>query len=108
MSVNYRKKLSNDEKARFCVAPDGWSSSGEFAEPDKETKKKRALKLKKTCAGRKEKQKCLSLKDQRFGTEAANPEVLATLSKPYAPKNTQLNTQWAMNNLRDWWNGIIA
>ena len=30
--------------------------------------------------------------------EAVNREMLESLSKPHAPKNTQLNTQWAMNN----------
>jgi len=40
-------------------------------------------------------------KGRRF--EAANLEMLASLAKPYGPKNTQLNTQWVMNNLRDWW-----
>ena len=40
--INYRKRLSRDEKVRFSVAPEGWSSSSgsesEFVEP---TKRKR-------------------------------------------------------------------
>ena len=64
------------------------------------------MKLKRSCGG-KDKQRCLSVgsrsveNDVRF--KAVNPETLANLAKPYAPKNTRLNTQWAMNNLRDWW-----
>jgi len=65
--------------------------------------------LKKAC-GTREKPKCVPAgsekesknneKGRRF--EAANPEMLASLAKPYGPKNTQLNTQWVMNSLRDW------
>ena len=35
--------------------------------------------------------------------EAVNQEMLERLSKLHAPKNTQLNTQWAMNTFSAWW-----
>ena len=109
--IGCRKKLSDDEKVRFSVAPDGWSSSScgedDFVEP---IKRKRSLQPKKT-SGRKHKKKCVSVgsenegesskKGQRFAV--VNPEMLEILTKPYAPRNTQLNTRWAMNNLCDWW-----
>ena len=47
--IGCRKKLSEDEKVRFSVAPDGWSSSSsgedDFVEP---IKRKRSLQPKKT------------------------------------------------------------
>ena len=84
--INFNKKLSKSEKVRFRVAPDGWSSGSGSDSEFEPVKKKRSLWLEKS---------------RRF--EAANPEMLASLAKPYAPKNMQLSTQWAMNNLRDWW-----
>ena len=95
------------------VVPDGWSSSScsedDFVEP---IKRKRLLKPKKT-SGRKHKKKCVSCGSENKGESSkkgqcftvANPEMLEILAKLYAPRNTQLNTQWAMNNLPvcDWW-----
>ena len=86
MLINFNKKLTKSEKVRFGVAPDGWSSSSSSDSEFEPVKKKRSLQLEKS---------------RQF--EAANPEMLASLVKPYAPKNMQLNAQWAMNNLRDWW-----
>ena len=58
--IGCRKKLSEDEKVRFNVATDGWSSysSGEddFVKP---IKRKRSLQPKKT-SRRKHKKKCVS------------------------------------------------
>ena len=66
--INFNKKLTKSEKVRFRVAPDGWGSGSDSeSEP---VKKKRSLRLEKS---------------RRF--EAANPEMLASLAKPYAPKN---------------------
>ena len=101
--INFSKIL---EKVRFRVGPDGWSGAGSGSDSEFEpVKKKRSLQLKKAC-GTREKPKCVPAgsgkeskeKGRRF--EAANPEMLASLAKPYGPK---LNTQWVINNLRDWW-----
>ena len=60
--IGCRKKLSEDEKVRFNVAPDGWSSSSsgedDFVEP---IKRKRSLQPNKT-SGRKHMQEemCVS------------------------------------------------
>ena len=93
---------------RFSVATDGWSSSSsgedDFVEP---IKRKRSLQPKRPAGGNtrsnvsvgSENEGESSKKGQRFAV--ANPETLEILAKPYKPRNTQLNTQWAMNNLRE-------
>ena len=109
--IGCKKKLSKDEKVRFSVAPDGWSSSSsgedDFVDRIKRKRslqpRKRSLQQKKT-SGRKHKKKCVSVgsenegesckKGQRF--TVANQETLEILAKLYGPRNTQLNTQWAM------------
>ena len=39
-------------------------------------------------------------KESRF--EVVEQVTLEGLAKPFAPKNTQLNTQWAMTNFSSW------
>ena len=56
-------------------------------------KKKRPLKLSK---GGKEKRACVS-SSSRF--KEASVDTMNSLAKPYAPKNTIMNSQWAFNNL---------
>ena len=63
--IGCRKKLSEDKKVRFSVAPDSWSSSSsgedDFVEP---IKRKRLLQPKKT-SGRKHKKKCVSVGSEK-------------------------------------------
>ena len=99
VSIDFNRKLNQDEKERFSVAIDSCTAAVTVTVvPGKGKKRKRSLKLKT------EKQKCVSMgskEGERF--EVVSPEMLETLAKPYAPNNTQLNTQWAMNNFKDWW-----
>ena len=72
--IGCKKKLSKDEKVRFSVAPDGWSSSssGEDNFVDRIKRKrslqprKRSLQQKKT-SGRKHKKKCVSVGSENEG-----------------------------------------
>ncbi len=65
--------------------------------------RKLSLKLKKNSTDKKRIR--LSIDEENIPPErfqSVDQDTLDDLSKPFAPKNTKLNTQWAMNNLKAW------
>ena len=95
LGIDLSKKLSKEEKKRFRVAPDGWTSSSSsdseafVAKPEKKTRRLR-LGVKKRVGS----------ENSRF--QLAKSETLDKMAKPYMPKNTEMN-KWAVNNLKEWW-----
>ena len=91
--IGCRKKLSDDKKVRFSVAPDGWSSSSSGEDDFVELIKRKRLLLPKKTSGRKHKKKCVSVGSENEGKSSkkgqcfavANPETLEILARPYAP-----------------------
>ena len=75
--IGSRKKLSEDEKVRFSVAPDGWSSSSsgedDFVEP---IKRKWSLQPRKT-SRRKHKKKCVSVGSENEGESSKKGQRFA-------------------------------
>lgn len=68
--------------------------------PPRPKKRRLSLKLKKPMVTDKENDPNSS-NSERFGV--IDDSSLKDLAKPFAPKNTQLNTQWAMINYNSWW-----